>query len=425
MAFWSHRLMPERSFFRKLFVLASGTLVGQLLVVASSPLLTRLFTPEAFGLFAVFSAVTAIVAVASCLRLEFAIPVAASDAAAAAVVVGAVIVATVNSLLVALLLLATGHWLVSLVAAEPIAPLLWLVPLAGWAWGIGSLLTHWSLRRRAYRVNGVNRMLTLGTQAGSQVGFGLAGLGSAGLVLGYILGYVVRVAHHALQLSRSDRRLIATAWQPATVWRAVRLNWRYPAFVAPSSLLHTICEMVPAVLIATLYGPAVAGWYALSQRIMSIPVKLLGEAASEVFLGEGSTLARVDLHRFFVRTTLLFFLLGMVGITPLLLFAPQIFSVIFGAEWYNSGVFVQLLTPLFFARFVSHPISQIFNMINRQGLQFITAAMNFVAIIISFILSYYWQLSANLFVFIYSLSAAASFALAVVISWRLVRKPDE
>lgn len=417
--------MPDRAFFGKLFTLASGTLVGQLLVVASAPLLTRLFTPAEFGLFAVFAAVTAIIAIAACLRLEFGVPVLGDAVDAAALIVGAGVVATLGALLTVLLVLLLGPWLAALVDAEAIGGWLWLVPLAIWIWGLGSLLSYWSLRRGRYRVNGINRMLTLGSQAGAQVGFGFAGIGAPGLMLGYVFGYFVRLGHHVSRLTVEDRRLFAEACTVSRVWRIVRANWRYPAFAAPSAFLHNACEMLPAVAIAGLYGPAAAGWYALGQRIMSIPVKLLGEAASEVFLGEGRGLRGAALHRFFLRTTVLFVALGVVGVVPVLLFAPSVFALMFGPDWFASGVFVQLLAPLYVTRFISHPISQLLNILHRQDLQFIAALINFAAIVLSFGLGYWMALAVEATIFIFSITAAGSFVFTVIVSWRLARHAGE
>lgn len=422
MILWPRHLVPEKSFFRKLFTVASGTFVGQLLVVASAPLLTRLFTPEAFGLFAVFSAVTAIIAIVICLRLEFALPVIATDDEAATVFLGASMIASTNGLLTVLLVALGGPWFIAVVDAEPIAAWIWLVPIASWVWGIGSLLTYWSLRRGAYRVNGLNRMLTLSTQAGGQVGLGVIGFGSPSLILGYVLGYLSRLGHHVACLSAADRLLLSRVRRPAQIWKVVKVNWRYPAFAAPSALLHCIAEMVPAVAIAALYGPAAAGLYALGQRVMSIPIKLLGEAASEVFLGEGRALESAALHRFFLRTTALFVVLGIAGILPILLFAPYLFGIIFGEKWMISGVFVQLLAPLYFARFITHPISQVLNIMKRQDLHFLTAFLNSLAILTSFGVGYYLNLAVERTILIFSLSASASFLLALMISWQLTRK---
>lgn len=415
----SLQYLPEKSFLHKLFALASGTFAGQLLVVASAPFLTRLFTPEMFGHFAVFSAVTAIIATVICLRVEFAVPVIACDDEAAAIVAGGTIIATVLSLSTLALALVAGPWFAAFVDVEPIAGLFWLVPVAAWMWGIGSLLTHWSLRRKAYRVNGINRMLTLGTQAAGPIGLGLLGAGAPGLILGHFLGHFMRVGHHLAHLAAADRRLFVTARQSARIGQALKRNWRYPVLAAPSSLVQAICEMVPAIAIAALYGPAAAGWYALAQRIMTIPLKLVGDAASEVFLGEARGLQGAAFHHFFLRTLILFAALGLVVMLPIVFLAPNAFAFIFGEEWIVSGIYVQLLVPLYFARFVAHPISQCLNMIGRQDLQFIAALANLVAISMSFGLGYYFSWPVELTIVVFSIFSALSFILAIIVSWRL------
>lgn len=416
------RYLPEKAFFRKLLTLASGILAGQLMVVASAPLLTRLFTPAEFGLFAVFSAITAITGIAICLRLEFAVPVVGSDDEAAALMTGAILVATINTILVSLLVFLLGPSLVVLVDAEMLARWLWLIPLAVWIWGAGSVMNYWSLRRGRYRVNGVNRMLTLGTQAGGQVGLALAGLGSPSLILGYVLGYVVRLGHHLTHLPAFDRRLLFSLHDPRLVWRTVRSNWRYPAFIAPSSLLHNMCEMIPAIIIASMYGPAAAGWYALAQRIMNIPTKLLGEAASEVFLGEGRTLKGHALKQFFLRTTFFFFVLAVCGMIPVLIFAQDIFAIVFGESWRNSGLIVQLLIPLYISRFIAHPISQLLNIMQKQYLHFIAYIFNLLSIIFIFLIAYYFDWDLKTTILVFSIFSSIAFIFSILVSWWAVHR---
>jgi O-antigen/teichoic acid export membrane protein len=73
------RLLPQSRFLRRMAMLSGGTLAGQLLVVASSPILTRLYDPPAFGALAVFSSLLAIFVIASAFRYEFAIPIARDE----------------------------------------------------------------------------------------------------------------------------------------------------------------------------------------------------------------------------------------------------------------------------------------------------------------------------------------------------------
>jgi len=413
------RYLPEKAFLRKLFTLASGTVVGQGIVVASSPLLTRLFTPAEFGQFAVLAAVIAITGIAACWRLEFAVLALPDDAEAAAVLRAAVVVALLMTLATATAVWFVGDWFVVLVDAAPLAPWLWLVPCAVLIWGLGGLGTYWSLRRGNYRRNGLNRTLTLGSQAGGQVAFGLLGTGSPGLVLGYLCGYVVRLAHYLALLTADDRRqLAAPAWR--TVWRVARENWRYPAFSAPSSLLHTLCEMLPAIFIAALFGPATAGLYALAHRLMGLPVKLVGEAASHVFFGEGRSLTGRELRRFFLRTMCLFGGLAIIGMLPILLFAPPLFALLFGEAWREAGVIVQLLVPLHFARFIAGPVSQLFVVLGRQDVYFFSSILNSTAIAASFATGYLFDFRANATILLFSSASAAGFAVELAVAARLV-----
>lgn len=418
MPFAPPRWLPDRGFFRKLLTLSSGTIAGQGLVLLSSPLLTRLYDPQQFGVFAVFAAMAGIFAVNASLRYEFAVPVMQEDDDAAAAALLAMLGAAGTALLLALLVALLGERVAGWIGVPALAVWLWLLPPAAVLWGCGSALSYWSVRRGSYRVNGVNRTLQLGSQAGGQVVLGLLGSGMAGLIVGYVLGYVVRFGHFLARLPAAERRRL-TGCRPGQLGRVARLSWRYPALALPSSLLQAICDLAPVLLIAMLYGPATAGWYGLSQRLMAAPIKILSEAASQVFLGEARGLDRQGLHRFFLRTLALFGGLGLLGCLPLLLFAPPLFVLVFGPEWREAGVIVQILVPLYLARFVVFPISQLLYIFNRQDLHFVVSLLNLLALVGSFGLGALLELESRLTLIMFSLASASSFLLYLGISWRL------
>ncbi len=413
------RWLPDRGFFRKLMTLSSGTIAGQALVLLSSPLLTRLYDPQQFGVFAVFAAMAGIFAVNASLRYEFAVPVLRENSDAAAAVLLAMLGATASALLLAVVVAVAGERIATGLAIPELAAWLWLLPPAALLWGCGSALSYWSVRRGSYRVNGINRTLQLGTQAGGQVALGLAGAGMPGLLVGYIAGYVVRFGHFSSRLPAADRALLR-AVRRDSLRQVARQSWRYPALAMPSSLLQAICDLAPVLLVAMLYGPAMAGWYGLSQRIMAAPVKILSEAASQVFLGEARGLDRRELHRFFLRTLTLFGGLGLLGTLPLLLFAPPLFGLVFGPEWREAGVIVQILVPLYLARFIVFPISQLLYIFNRQDLHFVVSVLNLLALGVSFGAGAVMQLDSRTTLIMFSLASAASFLLYLGISWRLV-----
>ena len=49
---------------------------------------------------------------------------------------------------------------------------------------------------------------------------------------------------------------------------------------------------------------------------------------------------------------------------------PWIFSLVFGIEWYDAGLFARLLSVYILAAFISGPVSSVFNVYERMDLQF-------------------------------------------------------
>jgi O-antigen/teichoic acid export membrane protein len=127
------RWLPEISFLRKLSILAGGTLLGQALVVLSSPLLTRFFTSEEFGVFAVFGALAGILGAVIALRFELAVLVATDDEDAAALVMVTIVAAAAMALLQVFLIWRLGGWFVAMVDTPVLAGWLWLLPPATFA----------------------------------------------------------------------------------------------------------------------------------------------------------------------------------------------------------------------------------------------------------------------------------------------------
>ena len=67
------KLITKYPTLRHVMVLLTGTAISQIVVMAVSTITARLFTPEAFGQFAVFASLTAIATTIASLRLDMTI----------------------------------------------------------------------------------------------------------------------------------------------------------------------------------------------------------------------------------------------------------------------------------------------------------------------------------------------------------------
>lgn len=397
--------------------------VGQGLLILSTPILTRLYSPQDFGLFAIFGAFASIFTIVIALRYEIAIPLEHDDRDAAALVSGAILASLGFTLLLCLPILLWGEAFSALAGVPALAPLLWLLPPCLALWGIGNALSFWSVRQGTFRINGLNRIMHHGVQAAGQLGFGAASLGGAGLIFGYALGYLARSAHFLATLHPADIRLFRRPGL-ARLKRVLRRHWRYPVFSSSSTLLQTSVNMLPPVLIALLYGPGMAGWYALAQRIVALPSRLVGEAASEAFLGEIRSVDHAGMLRLFKRTAALFAGLGILGLLPLVVAGPWLFAIVFGEAWRETGVIVQLLAPFYLVRFVVTPISQTLNVLERQDLHLAVSALAMLALLASFVAGWWLGLEPYWTIGLFSILSSAAFAFYALVAWRHLQRAD-
>lgn len=67
------------SFITNTLIVMGGSSIAALITIISTPILTHYFTPDAFGIFAVFSSITGIISIIACMRYELAIMLPKSD----------------------------------------------------------------------------------------------------------------------------------------------------------------------------------------------------------------------------------------------------------------------------------------------------------------------------------------------------------
>lgn len=154
---------------------------------------------------------------------------------------------------------------------------------------------------------------------------------------------------------------------------------------------------------------------------MGAPVRMLSEAASQVFLSEIARAEGPAIYRLFSRTALAFLAAGILGALPLLLAGPGLFALVFGEPWREGGVLVQLLVPIYLARFVVVPVSQTLNVTGRQHLHLTASVLNMLALGIGFGLGTWWDLPMNTTVLLYSIGSTSAFLFYLGAVWHSAR----
>lgn len=372
-------------FVRGVMVLAGGTALGQVISVAASPLITRLYDPEAFGILSVYASLLSIISIVAALRYEYAIPLPEDELTATELLFLSLITVIAVSSIVAIAVWLGGDGISALMGTPELQPFLWLLPVGVFIAGLNQVLTYWTIRHRDYA-----RLArrTIGRSAGGvavQSGLGFLGVGALGLLLGELIGRAGGSANLGIAAWQRVRHEVH-GLTVRGIRRAARSYIRFPLLSSGSSLLNSAGIFLPPVLITSGYGLHVSGLFALANRMLEVPIRLVGTSVANVYLAEAAGLLRSDparLRRMFHRTALRLLVIGGIPAITAGLVSPWIFAIVFGEDWRDAGAYAQVLAPYIAARFVVLPISQTLNILNRQDIQLLWDAGRLVVVVVS------------------------------------------
>lgn len=347
----------SRSIVRSILTVATGSALGSIIGFAVSPALTRLFTPAEFGIFSVATAVVMVLLSLVTGRMELAVPLPRRDSEARdLLLIGvAIAVLTITALTVVTFL---APDLVAGVAPESLrdtflaVPVL-LVPIASF-----TLLNAWAIRQSRYRAIATRNVAQAAVTAAAQLALGLVGLGVAGLVAGYFVGQLVG----ALLLLHRSGLTSVTPPTKASVREAGRTYRRHPFVLAPTGFVNALGAQAPVLVVAATYGATAAGLIALTQRVLAVPITLLGQATAQVYVSELARSHRSDerdaLLPLFRRTTRLLLAIGALLVVVGAPVSYVAFGPVFGSEWSEAGTLAALLTFGVAAQLVGSSVSQ-------------------------------------------------------------------
>ena len=362
------QLYAREGFRGPVMTLLSGTAVTFVISYLALPVLTRLFTTQAFGISDYFVTIVSVLTALASLRYEEAVMLPERDQKARSVLWLAGILAIGVTAMVAVASLWSRELTSLLGAPEEIAVWLWLVAPALLLIRFGKLAEAWLTRKRAFRTitgaEATNKIAIISSRIGLGAG---TTLGAGGLIGGFIAGQALGAAYFGAALLRRTRALRIQCPSMSELRSVARRYRRFPLYAMPSSLLNTVLGRLPVLLLPVYFGWEVTGLYGRAFAALAIPLSLIGTAVAQVFFVDGATAHREN--RLVGFTESVHARLVMIGMFPCMLLiaaGPELFAFVFGAGWRAAGTYEQYLACWFFLNAVASPLTRIFDILELQ-----------------------------------------------------------
>lgn len=399
-----NKFKPRSEFSRNVLTLMMGTVIAQAIPLAITPILTRLYSPEDFGIFALYIAIASITSVFATGRYEQAIMLPKKDIDAANIAILAILITCAISLLLLIMVFFLNKQISQLVERPEISPLLYLIPSSVFLTGVYQTLNYWNNRKKHYKILAVSRVFRSSSMSGLHLLAGFKTFGALGLIAGDIIGKLVSSGILLKHILKNDKKHFANLSGIKRKALAKRYK-KFPTFDTGATLANVASYQVQSILFPIFYGLTAAGQYFLVLKVLQAPMSLISGAITDVYkqklTSKDTTEEQIKLY--YKKMFFLLFGIGIIPFSLFIFFAQDIFRIIFGSQWSQAGSYAAVLAPMFFVRFIASPLSYFLYLREKQEINILLQLLLFLAAIISI------QMNSSSFNSVVAISISFSF----------------
>lgn len=315
----------------------SATVVAQAVGFALSPVISRLYPPEDFGVLGAFSAMINIVTAGITLEYYQALMIPKSDEDALGLFAVSGLSASIGAVLVlGVLVVMPGsigggsavHWLYYVLGGSV------TVGVVGW----GMTFQAWCTRKKEFGVTATAQVVRSGLGNGLQVMLGFVGGGAGALIASLIASEgaftVVMARRHMSTIEDMFRKVSL-----ARMFKLAREYKDFPIFSASMSYLNALSIGLPVLLLSEKYGVAVAGAYAFALKIIQAPMSVVMGALRQVLFQRVCELQQQGrrLGPLYWRAIWALSGLSLIPLIVLSFWGGELFAFVFGERWRAAG----------------------------------------------------------------------------------------
>lgn len=358
----------QRGFFQNVLVVMTSTGLAQLLTICFSPVLSRLYGPDEFGVYGTFLSVAGVLAAAVTLQYSEALMLPGDDTRAAGLFWAAIVSTMLITLIFSLPWLLHPSWGRAFFNLQQLGGWLWLVPLAALLAGLNETLTAWCARRKAFKRAAtiqVGRSLTANS---GQTVAGVTGLGAGGLIGGGLGADLLASVGLFFWVAREDAALLRAGANWKLMWSAARDHKDFALYSTPQNLLNAASQGAPVILLIYYFGAAIGGIYAFAIRALQLPMSFILTSLRQVLFQKLSEVHNNggDLWGLFAKTTFTLLGLALVPASVGFVCAPELFGLVFGSKWIPAGEYARWLLIWLVPGFCNLPAALVGRILRQQ-----------------------------------------------------------
>jgi lipopolysaccharide exporter len=340
------------NFVKNLSITTMGSLGSQVIMIAGTLIITRLYTPEDFGILSIINSIVLILASLATLNLDNAILIAKKEDTYR-LLRTALIMCLVFSTLSFLVIGIINFIDLKLISRSYIRYLL-LVPIWVFIYRFSFSLKETLIKQEKYK------QIAKGTVTKSlfanifQITLSIVDTSGLTLIIGRLLGEILGLFAFLNKKIVSELKQMSSYTKKA-ITQTVKDYRDFVKYDYYQEIIAVFTQNLIIIVLGYFYSATIVGVYSIAVKLLKAPINLLGENIRHVFLRNLTEKEPKKIRIFYFRTMSLLFGITFFPFLIIYLFAPQIFSLFFDGDWVKAGQYAKYLTPWFFTYIMSQP----------------------------------------------------------------------
>lgn len=326
--------------------LLSANVVAQVIGLIVYPILTRIYSPEDFGLLNLFLSIGNVLVVLSLADYYYAIvlPKKQSHAVALTHVSAFLLLITTALVLVSVLFSPSiSSWFKS----PDLARYYWMMPIYVFAIGLWNILNYWYIRCKQFGEISKYQISQSVLSSTAKIGFGYLNVLRSGMIYSVVFAPILSLYASVFVCLRKKvlSPLMSFSWHD--MCEQCKQYRNFPFFVLPRSFINVLAGQLPVLLLTPFFGAKYVGLLSMAVLLGYTPIGTISRAIYQVLYQ--NTTERVHAHRpigqvfwrFVCGTTLL--IIPVFAVMAIIV--PDLSAWLLGEEWRVVGEYIRWMLP--------------------------------------------------------------------------------
>lgn len=403
-------------------MLASGSLIAQVISIIVSPITTRLFTPQQLGAYTVVATAVSLFGPVICLKYDMAIVVAKTEKDTYSVMKLCLFIFIPLSVIIGIVY--GMVFMRSDYSGFSLCMCICAITILLAAYGLNNILLAHNNKNSLYKLISSVTVIKSGVNNTLLVISGLFNVGIPGLICSQIVSSFAGLGRQSKDIRKKMGEFKEIDFE--AIKESFLKHRKQPLYNASSALITTSIYSSINLFIKSVYSTEQLGLYSLSYRVLGIPFSVISANIARVFFDSAvKEVTECGNYRRTFRKTIIVLASTIIPMIMLMaILAPSIFSLFFGPEWETAGKYVRLLAPMFCLRLIAESLTTSFIVSNKQHIELILQSILLVGEFAVYLISYFRNLPIEQFLLLISLLYIIMHSNMIIIMYKLSKESD-